>query len=354
MTDRPGHVQTPPGAIVSPPHARQMARMADGFGQRFILFVDTEEEFDWNAPFDRNARAVTHHRGLAEGQARFAAAAVKPVYVIDHPIACDTNAAAMLGQWAADGTCDVGAHLHPWVTPPHEEEVCLRNSYAGNLPATLERAKLEALVEAIERGTGIRPIAFRAGRYGAGPQTAEALCDLGFRVDSSVRSRFDYRGQLGPDYHAFPLSPYWVGRDNALLELPLSTAFVGSLRGLGGPLHRFAEGKGRLAGALSRLGLVARVPLTPEGVPADEAIAAIDALIADAVSLLSFSFHSPTLEAGHTPYVRDAADLRTFWAWWDKVLDHLARRGIAPATLSEVMAAAKSCPKGQNSACQAA
>ena len=27
-------------------------RWADGFGQRFTIFVDVEEEFDWRAPLD--------------------------------------------------------------------------------------------------------------------------------------------------------------------------------------------------------------------------------------------------------------------------------------------------------------
>jgi len=323
------------------PSATAMASLAPGFGPRFMLFVDTEEEFDWGAPFDRDARAVTHMRGLAEGQARWAAAGVRPVYVIDHPMADSPAAAAMLGQWAADGACDIGAHLHPWVNPPFVEAVNLGNSYAGNLPRELERAKLHALVERIERGTGVRPIAYRAGRYGAGPHTAELLSELDFRLDTSVRSRFDYRGQLGPDFFSMPLTPWWTGPRGEILELPLSTAFTGALRGLGAPLHRLAEGLanagGVLMGAMSRLNLMSRVPLTPEGVTSGEAVAAIDALLADGVPVLSFSFHSPTLEPGHTPYVRDAADLAAFHRWWDVVFDHLARRGVAPCGLAELL-----------------
>ena len=71
------------------------------------------------------------------------------------------------------------------------------------------------------------------------------------------------------------------------------------------------------------------MPLTPEGTGADEAVAAIDRLVADRVPVLSLSFHSPSLEPGHTPYVRDAADLRTFWRWWDAVFDRLAQHGVS-------------------------
>ena len=90
---------------------------------------------------------------------------------------------------------------------------------------------------------------------------------------------------------------------------------------------------------MSRARLISRVPLTPEGVPVRDAIAAIDALIEEGVRVLNFSFHSPTLEPGHTPYVRSEADRTAFYQWWDAVLAHLARRGVAPASLDQLLAA---------------
>jgi MFS family permease len=60
--------------------------------------------------------------------------------------------------------------------------------------------------------------------------------------------------------------------------------------------------------------MLSRVPLTPEGITATEATTAIDALIEEGVRVLNFSFHSPTLEPGHTPYVRSEDDLARFLA----------------------------------------
>ena len=111
------------GNLVQPPDPADHIVLPGDFGRRFMLFVDTEEEFDWSAPFDRAATAVTHVRGLAEGQAWFRAAGVRPTYVIDYPVADSPDASALLGQWAADGACAIGAHLHPWVNPPHVEPV---------------------------------------------------------------------------------------------------------------------------------------------------------------------------------------------------------------------------------------
>ncbi|MGN6124354.1 MAG: polysaccharide deacetylase family protein, partial [Sphingomonas oligoaromativorans] len=75
----------------------------------------------------------------------------------------------------------------------------------------------------------------------------------------------------------------------------------------------------------------------PEGTPLPDALRAIRRLLADDIRLLSISFHSPSVEPGHTPYVRDAEDLRRFYAWWDGVLDLLAREGVRPIGADELI-----------------
>lgn len=327
------------GNLLLPPDPCDMIALPDSFGTRFMLFVDTEEEFDWDAPFSRTGHGVTAIDGMARGQAYFAAAGVRPVYVTDYPVLDDDAAAAMMGQWVADGKADIGAHLHPWVNPPHLEEVTAANSYVGFLPEAVERAKLEALCLRIEQRFGARPIAYRAGRYGVGPNSAGLLEEAGFQLDTSVRSRFDYSGQHGPDFRGLPKNLYWAGPARSLVELPLSTAFTGLLRDGGERLYQRAQAMGPLAGALARARMLSRVPLTPEGVSAAEAVAAIDALMEEGVRVLNFSFHSPTLEPGHTPYVRTEADRIAFYAWWDVVLNHLAMRGVGAVSLGQLLAA---------------
>jgi hypothetical protein len=319
-----------------PPEA--MARLDPAFGRRFLLVVDTEEAFDWAAPFSRAGHAIAI-AGMPRAHAYFRAAGVRPVYATDWPMAQDAAAAALIGGWLAEGGADLGAHLHPWVNPPFDEAVSAASSFAGNLPPALERAKLAALVERLESALGQRPRLYRAGRYGIGPATAEALVALGIGIDSSVRSRFDYRADHGPDFRARPVHPWWLGGDRALLELPLSTAFAGRIGAAGERLYHALGGVPRGRGVLAGAGLIERVPLTPEGVDPAAAVAAIDALLAEDVRLFGLSFHSPSVTPGHTPYVRDEADLAAFYRWWDVVLGHFARRGVAPATLDAIIAA---------------
>ncbi len=176
------------------------------------------------------------------------------------------------------------------------------------------------------------------------------LADLGFRCDTSVRSGFDYREGHGPDYRAAPLYPWWVRTARgSMLEIPVTTVF-GGLLGRKGPrvYHHMARNGTHVGAALARLGLVERIALTPEGIPAERAIKAIDIAVGARLPVLNFSFHSPSLQPGNTPYVRSAADLDLFYRWWDVVLDHLARRGVEATTAAEIFAMAnRKCPGHQ-------
>lgn len=308
------------------------------FGTRFLLSVDTEEEFEWGKGFARDAHGTTAVPAMRDGQDWFAKAGVAPLYFVDYPIACSDAATDILGPAAEAGQAHIGVHLHPWVTPPFTEQLSTRNSYAGNLPEPVERAKLVAVRDELARRFGKAPVAYRAGRYGIGPNTLQILADEGFSCDSSIRSHFDYRDDGGPDFTREGLHPRWTGPRNSILELPLTSVMTGFVRHLGCGAFRHA-GKLPLARSLlARSGALERIAITPEGTPAARACEAIDVAHDLGVRLISMSFHSPSLAVGYTPYVRDESDLAAFYRWFGIVFDHCARRGIAAASLDDVLA----------------
>ncbi len=304
------------------------------FGQRFTVFVDTEEEFDWSAPLSRHARGTTAAAAIPAAAARFAAAGVPLTYLVDYPIVSDPAAVEHLRLALSDGRSAIGAQLHPWVNPPYRDHE--ETSYAGNLPVDLEAAKLDHLTSAIATAFGQRPIIYRAGRYGLGADTLAALAKRGYRIDSSMRSRYDYRADGGPDYRAVGNHAFRAGPGNAIVELPLTTIFTGHVRNVGPALEAMAARLPFAPGLLARAGLLARVALTPEEMPVRDVLEAVRVTAGEGLALLNFSFHSPSLAPGHTPYVRDAADLAAFWRWWDAVLDLLAKLNIRAAALSEI------------------
>jgi hypothetical protein len=328
-----------PPAAFAPPTGDRFAWPAD-FGTRFSIFIDTEEEFDWSAPFSSEARSVEAIRDLPVMHRFFAERGVPLTYLIDHPVATTPFAVDTLAALVADGQSAIGAHLHPWVNPPHLEPVNRVNSFAGNLSPALEGAKLDALGEAIRTGLGRAPRVFRAGRYGMGPATLSLLAERGYAIDSSMRSGFCYLGEGGPDFRHVANHAFRTGPGGALLELPLTTVWLGALRGGGARLYDTFGRLPRGRGIASRLGMLDRVALTPEEMPVADALRAIDRAVEDGVRLLNFSFHSPTIRPGMTPYVRSQDDLRRFYAWWDAVLALLSRRGVAPVGEGELVAIA--------------
>lgn len=330
------------GRLDHPARAADRVKFPVDFGQRFAVFIDTEEEFDWTQPRSREATATSAIRYLPEFQRLMDAHGICPTYLIDYPVADNPQSAEILSAMLATGNCRVGTQLHAWVNPPYDEEIIPINSFAGNLPIELERAKLVALTQRITNAVGVRPTIYRAGRYGIGPNSAALLEEAGYLVDVSVRPHFDYSNEGGPNFLRHNARPYWAGPSGNLLELPLGVSYTGQLRRYGRLLYGDGQSNGRRLAGLSRAGMLSRVALTPEDMPVDDVKRAIDTMLSDGQQFLSFSFHSPSLTPGHTPYVRNSADLTNFYGWWDKVLTFLAARKVLPASVDEILAAAKS------------
>ncbi|MBL4894402.1 MAG: polysaccharide deacetylase family protein [Emcibacter sp.] len=281
------------------------------------VVIDTEEEFDWAAPFDRNSRAVKNiqHQHLA--QEIFKKHAIVPTYCIDCPVVEDDTAINILKDWADQGDCLIGTHLHPWVSPPDDEEVNRVNSYAGNLPYELEKAKLSRLTDLIEKKTGRRPEVFKAGRYGAGPNTARILKQLGYRVDLSVVADTDFSHDSGPNFIDLPSQPYWFDvAGTRLLELPNSRGYDGLLARWGSFLYpRLAGAEGfrsLMAGVLVKSGLLERIPLTPEGIRAEDQKRMVRRMCAVGKNYFNYAYHSSSLMVGGAPYVKNAQALEVF------------------------------------------
>ena len=281
-----------------------------------VVVIHTEEEFDWNKAHDRNATGVTHMRHIDQAQRVFDEFGIVPNYVVDYPIATQAEAFGPLKVYADEGRALIGAHLHPWVSPPFDEELNAYNSYPGNLPRALEQEKLRLLIDKITAAFGTPPLTYLAGRYGFGPHTGEILEDLGYEVDISAAASIDYSADGGPDYSDYTSEPYWIGNSRRLLGLPGSGGYVGLLRAGATPLYRRLTSpslrRARISGAVARLRLLERIRLSPEDYSEPEMRRLTTTLLADGVRVFVFSFHSPSVMPGGTPYVRTDADLKRF------------------------------------------
>jgi hypothetical protein len=294
---------------------RRIVGVARDARPMLLTVIHTEEEFDWSKPFDRGSTAMTHMREIGRLHDIFDKRDVPAVYMVDYPAASDTAAVAALNARASAGKAAIGAHLHPWVNPPFVEAVSSFNSYPGNLAGPLELAKLETLTRRIEQGFGHRPVAYLAGRYGFGERSLPILQQLGYRLDLSAVAFGDFRSDGGPDFRGYDSNCFWEGTP-PVLRIPHSSADIGFLcrnarRRVDTDRHA-AMRRLHVPGVLSRLGAVRRVRLTPEGFSLPDLVACAQALIAAGIRVLVFSFHSPSVAPGFTPYVRDQQDRAEF------------------------------------------
>jgi hypothetical protein len=317
---------------------RRYCDLSESGPPALVAVVDTEEEFDWSAPFDRTSTTVGHMAAIYRAQDVFDLLGVVPSYLVSHAIVTQAAGFRPLGPLVAAGRAVIGAHLNPWATPPCRERLNSLNSYPGNLPRELEAAKLAALSRQIERALGVRPTVYKAGRYGKGPNTEAILEEQGFEVDISPAPAMDLRADGGPDYTRHSAQPFLFGRGRRLLCLPNTGAFVGHLWQLGPILHpllaRQSATRLRLTAIASRLRLLERLRLTPEGYTLAEMGRLTRALLARGQRTFVLSLHSPSVVPGNTPYVRNDTDLAALLqrlrAYLTFFRDELGGRFITP------------------------
>lgn len=316
-----------------------------------IVSLDTEED-NWvptrTGVTVKNIAAVS---GLAKFFDRLG---VRPTYFTSYQVALDRRAAETLREACADGRGEVGAHLHPWNTPPMLLPLEPRTTMLNNLPAELQRAKLDRLTAALTEAFDDAPRSFRAGRYGFGRETVAPLIDCGYQVDSSVSPfvNLEERDE-GPNFVGAPITPYFLapGRDvreaapdGALFEMPLSHGFSRGPFPFWDRACRMLEGglprRLHFPGIASRLGIVRRLSLSPEYVPTADMLKLSRRLLEHGVPYLQVSLHTPSLVPGLSPFARTAADVARLYASVEEYLDGLSRMArVVFTTIGEAAAA---------------
>jgi hypothetical protein len=281
-----------------------------------FVVVDTEEEFDWDAPFARTNTSVRAMRHIDRLQSVLSRYKIEPTYIVDFPVASQPDGYTPLREIADSGHARIGAHLHPWVNPPFSEDVSARNSFGCVLGQALEREKIRLLQAEIANHFDRAPVVYKAGRYGFGLTTVKALESLNFTVDLSINPRMNFLLEGGPSFEAFDASPFFFGQDGQILELPCSTDYIGISGRYAARLHRMishaALSGTPLVGVMARLGVVNKVMLSPEVSTLAEMKALTTSLLQRGVRTFSLTIHSPSMSPGCTPYVRTTSDLGKF------------------------------------------
>lgn len=209
---------------------------------KFIITVDTEADNQWKKPGTQTLKNLEYLPGFQELCARYG---FTPTYLVTYEVANNLSIASVLKTWHTTGVAEVGAHLHPWTTPPlSEEDYQGVQTFPHELATDVLEQKLLALTEKITAMLGERPTSFRAGRWGLGEHMVPLLVRLGYTVDSSVTPYINWKGFKGkengtggPDFRGAPLKPYVVSAQDVrtvgssgLLEVPMTIVRTGFFR----------------------------------------------------------------------------------------------------------------------------
>ncbi|HET6162742.1 MAG TPA: hypothetical protein VFG37_03690 [Planctomycetota bacterium] len=317
-----------------------------------VITVDTEEDDEWSprpSTTCENLRFVPRFQELCESRG------FPVTWLLTHGAATSPLAPQTFRAPLDRGACEVGAHLHPWNTPPNaprpEPDGAFFRPYPLEYPRDVQREMLAQLTGAIEESLGVRPRSYRAGRYGFDATGAALLRELGYEVDCSVTPGVSWRGALGkrggaggPDFVGAPQHPYWPAADDVtragpasgLLEVPVTLVHTRA------PLR----GDHRLTRAWSRFshdGFVARVarktgfartwlrPYPKYSLADLEAVC--DSARAAGAPLLEMILHSSELMPGCSPYRKDEAAVDALHRDVGALLTKLSARGVRGATL---------------------
>lgn len=310
-----------------------------------VVTVDVEED-GWGQFTPRSVEA-SNLRLLPELHRQFQALGIRPTYLTTHVAGGSDEGRSALEDILSSSESELGAHLHPWNTPPLQGNASESESMACNLQGTVLYDKLSTLTELLSK-TYQRPVSsFRAGRWGMGAELVRVLESLRYRVDSSIAPFVNWEEYTGPNYSHLPYHDYWpsVGRlldvesSTVLSELPPTVSY---LQTNAERAHQLFEWSGKplfrpihLRGILSRMGVVNRVWLSPEINKQEEILQLAKRLLQSGVRVLNFTFHSPSLSPGLTPFVKSKSDAAAFEARLFGSLEKILSLGTEPKTLSE-------------------
>lgn len=312
---------------------------------KLIVTIDTEED-NWGG-YDSDDFTLENIQRIGNLQRIFDQYKISPTYLITYPVATDPKSVELLKKIHGDGKCEIGAHCHPWNTPPVKETLNNHNSMLLNLPMNLQFEKINSLNQVIEKNFGFFPRCFRAGRWGFNNLTADCLAQSNIKFDTSILAFQDWRDYEGPDYsnispREFKMvgkSSYKESHEYSITEVPASAGFSISSFRFCNKMFQLLEYRifktFHIKGILSIFNIVKKMWLSPETTSIADMIILTNAMIRRKYRYLNLFFHTTALKAGLSPFVKTSSDETLFLKKLEKYFLYLRKMEIQSITLSE-------------------
>ena len=173
---------------------------------KLVVTIDVEEEGLFSGHYNSHHAPVSNVSKLTLLDPIFRDWGIRPTLMLSYQVVRAKQHHDLILQLSDKWKGEIGAHLHPWNTPP------LAASSQGKLvPSEMMSReiltdKLKTLMEAL-RAMGVDPYSFRMGRFNMGPKMFSILEETQIQVDSSIAPM---RRQFGGPAHLLaPTDPYF-------------------------------------------------------------------------------------------------------------------------------------------------
>lgn len=313
-----------------------------------MISIDTEEDSWGPTAGEITTRNIER---IPELDRFFKGLGVRGTYFTTYQVATAEAGAAILRDVSDGGDAEIGAHLHPWNTPPYSGEEP-RLTMLRDYPIESQQAKLFHLLESIETDIGVRPTSFRAGRFGVGRETILTLIEAGITVDSSVTPLLNWREAGGPSFMSATNDVYRVdgtrdvsmpSPEGPVVEVPVTVGFTRSHPRAWNSLARVLDSRlarrARIQGLLGRTTGTAKVILSPEVESGPDMVSLGRHLVCHGATKLHMYFHSNSLCPGLTPFTCSEAEVKRLYDRIEVFLEGMAQ--VAHVTFRTVSEAAE-------------
>lgn len=312
-----------------------------------VVSLDVEEEGLFSGSYPRQGGGLTNIPELSRLEFLPREFGLPLTYLCDYPVLTHGPSLEVLTGMLGRVGGELGAHLHPWNTPPFPDMPWPEPVSTAVMPSDVFRAKLDTLQEVVRAFAGRPAKSFRMGRWNLFRRAMAALPQAGFLVDSSVAPLRHVPG--GPDHFLAPADPYWLrpgGADGPrLLEAPTTQVALvpGSSRAAYSLAARLPKGArdAVLGGFMKALTL----GVNPVWMPEATMKLAAWTHVRRGGRVITLFWHSSELLPGASPHFPDRASVdaflgkvRRFAGWLRRTFD------VRGTTLGELAGPAFSWP----------
>lgn len=251
---------------------------------------------------------------------------VHPIYFVSPEVLYNEDCVEILKNEVKMGAI-IGAHLHPEFIEPGSVFKEGMNFVSTQFPCSAcsteeEREKIGKLTELIYKKLGVKPIWYRAGRFGADINTIKILQEYGYKYDSSVTPYINWSSKGGPDHHIAPKGMYPISdsnmynkgenlKEDSMYEYPVTIL-------------------GKRFGILGKLlpdNWLCYMWLRPTHMTYMELKMVVKRMIREGLEEGVMMFHSTEIMIKKTPYVRNRWMQKYFLWRLDKILKYAIKKG---------------------------